>query len=200
MRTDETWPESVQRAFVSQAPELFRNRGTSHGLLAMLRLYLDRNLGAEARPPADDGSASSPEADGVGTPDGELTPAAIEADVSRALALWEHADLDVIERAGARAAYGRLVNSPVGFIVLAGPDVTDEEFDALERLVATETPAHTVGRIVRLTPWIRLGGHSYLGLNTALAPRKFVVDRTVLGVDSMLWERNDGSGDPSHTS
>ncbi|MDS0301118.1 phage tail protein [Halogeometricum sp. S1BR25-6] len=203
VKTDETWPERVRRAFVVNAPWLSKTRGTPSGLLETLRLYLDANAAVDGsitgvrEAGENDGSAengggeSGGNEDGGtddGRDDGPLAPAAVAAELSRVLALWEHADLDPIERPAAREPYGRLVNSPVGFVVLVGPDVTDEEVTALDRLVRAETPIHAVGRVVRLTPWIRLGGHSYLGLNTSLATREFVLDRSLLGVDSTVLD------------
>lgn len=204
IKTDETWPDSVRRAFVVNAPSLFERRGTPTGLLSMLRLYLDANAGSSAVvDESDDSVGENDEHDGLDgdsdgpgggeeTADEDPTPAEVAAELARAVAIWEHADLDPIAPdSPAREPYRRLVNSPAGFVVLVGPSVTDEEVTALERLVETETPIHAVGRVARLTPWIRLGGHSYLGLNTALATREFVVDRSSLGVDSMLWEHAD---------
>jgi phage tail-like protein len=182
LKTDETWPESVKRAFLAEAPALFRGRGTPGGLVATLRLYLDANAEAESV------AALAPEDDEAGEERGGSPPEDVAADLSRVVALWEHADLDPLaEGSAVRASYRRLLNSPVGFVVLVGPGVTDDELAALGRLVDAETPVHAAGRVVRLTPWVRLGGHSYLGYNTSLATREFVLDRSALGVDSMVW-------------
>jgi phage tail-like protein len=192
---DETWPESATRAFLARAPELFRGRGTRAGLLEMIGLYLE-SVGAADTGTAADAADVPSDAAGEGPDEGgELGPGT--GTLGPLPYLWEYADLDCIDGStGARADYERLVGHPRAFVLLLDPSVTDEQVRATERIVEAATPAHAVGRVVRLRPWIQLGRHSYLGLNSRLPTREFVLDRSTLGEDSTLT----GGGPPRSRS
>jgi phage tail-like protein len=102
--------------------------------------------------------------------------------------LVETPDLDCIDDEGARKPYADLVGRERGFVVLAR-SVDGERMRTLRRIVDAEQPAHAVGRAIRLRPWIRLGGHSYLGINSDLTKRELVLDRSGLGDESVLDAR-----------
>lgn len=103
--------------------------------------------------------------------------------------LIETPDLDCIDDEGARKPYADLVGRERGFVVLARPSVDGERMRTVRRIVDSEQPAHAVGRAVRLRPWIQLGGHSYLGINSGLTKRELVLDRSGLGDESVLDAR-----------
>lgn len=185
---DGAWPESATRAFLARAPDLFRSRGTRAGLLDVVGLYLESVGALDTGTRTDAAGAPSEAAGDVPDEGGEPTPEA------RALGplpyLWEYADLDCIDGGtGARADYERLVGHPRAFVLLLDPSVTDEQLGAVERIVEAATPAHAVGRVVRLRPWVQLGRHSYLGLNSRLPTREFILDHSTLGEDSALRRR-----------
>lgn len=60
-------------------------------------------------------------------------------------------------------------NDAYTFHVLFRPGVLDsDKLLGVERLLAAEKPAHTRVKVIPLQPWIQLGEHSYLGLNSYL--------------------------------
>jgi len=103
--------------------------------------------------------------------------------------LIETPDLDCIDDDGARKPYVDLVGRERGFVVLARPSIDRERMRTVRRIVDSEQPAHAVGRAVRLRPWIQLGRHSYLGINSGLRKRELVLDRSGLGDESVLDAR-----------
>jgi len=89
--------------------------------------------------------------------------------------------------------YSRLLTRIFGcaysFCVLVEPDQVKTEKDrkVLKRMVATEKPAHTLGGLVVLEPWIRLDWHCYLGKNSFLnIPLNTRVCEAVLSVSTIL--------------
>lgn len=182
---DETWPEPARRELLSQASDLFKGRGTPNGLLALLRIYLD-----EVADPSDGWQTlrkrqledvDEREAAGLSPADAWDLRRRIESDVF----LLEYSDLDCV-RGETRDAFTRLLDCPQCFFVFVRPFVTDEQFDAIQRLVDETRPAHAVGRAVELEPSIVLGGHAYLGVNSVLPDREMVVGEGSLGRDSVL--------------
>lgn len=201
---DETWSESVTRAFLARSSDLFKKRGTREGLLEMVGMYLE-SVGTTA-PESDPGTpvpagwsggseaGTATQTDAAGAPNDEAgdgpdvgRPGTGASGLGPLPYLWEYADLDCIDGgAGARTDYERLVGHPRAFVLLLDPSVTDEQVRAVERLVEAATPAHAAGRVVRLRPWVQLGQHTYLGLNSYLPTREFVLDRSTLGENSAL--------------
>lgn len=96
----------------------------------------------------------------------------------------DRADRTDAEDAG--TLFGRILDRPQSFLVLVRPPVSDERMETIRRIVESEKPAHTVGRAVELRPWMRLGSHSYLGVNSALARREFALGASGLGEDAVL--------------
>ena len=195
VETDETWPEGVARAFLARAPELFKSRGTREGLLEVLELYLGE---PEPLPPAWEAALERERervADRVAR--GELTEAAAAEErsrIGRLLHVLEYSDLDCIDVEAAREAYTAALGCPQCFLVLGPPFLDREASAALDRIVESWTPAHAVGRAVGLRPRIQLGGvsnpgHTYLGVNSALAEREFLLEEATLGTDAVLRER-----------
>lgn len=102
--------------------------------------------------------------------------------------LIEASDLDCIESEDVLEPYAELVGHERGFLVLVRPPI-DDGMRVVRRIVDSEQPAHAAGRAVELRPWIRLGGNSYLGINSVLSKRELVLERSSLGDDSVLDER-----------
>jgi phage tail-like protein len=196
---DETWPEAARRELLGRAAELSRARGTRRGLLELLDIYLD-HLDA---PTLDWSAAKARERETLDAlvDAGHLTDeeAATARERHERLAertappgrfLVEDADLDCIDTAAARAAYDRLLDCPQCFLVLVRPFLDDEQVRTVARIVESVTPAHAVGRTVGLRPWIQLGSHAYLGVNTTLPKREFLLESAGLGTDAVLSERD----------
>lgn len=103
--------------------------------------------------------------------------------------LIEALDLDCIESESVQDPYADLVGHERGFLVLVRPPVDAEEMRAVRRIVDANQPAHAAGSPVQLRPGIRLGRNSYLGVNSVLPVRELVLERSRLGDDSALDER-----------
>lgn len=132
----------------------------------------------------------------------------------RSVFLLEHGDLSCVKTAELRELYSRLISCPQGFLVLFDPDVDEEFFRTVERIVDTQQPAHAIGQAVHLRPWLMLNGegkeadgdddgnadgiggtergfHTYLGINSRLSTREFRLDEVGLGQDTMLVEQEE---------
>jgi phage tail-like protein len=138
--------------------------------------------------------AETVERDATPTPDVAATLETYErlvrdAAVRSGPLLLEGPDLDCIDDEDVLARYAALVEHERGFAVLAGPGVEGDRLRTVRRVVEAEQPAHAAGSAVGLRPWIRLGSHSYLGVNTGLPKRELVLERARLGVDSVLDTR-----------
>lgn len=190
---DETWPESSQRELIDRAPELFRKHGTRDGVIETLEIY----LGDSVSLPRAWEAALDRERERHHEEDGG--PTATEGEEARArkepsVYVLEYSDLDCIDVEAAREPYVAGLGCPQCFLVLVPPFLGDEAIGAIERIVQSGTPAHAVGRAVGLQPRIQLAGAShpgntYLGINSALTEREFVVEESTLGTDSVLGER-----------
>jgi phage tail-like protein len=194
---DEEWPAEAKREFLDRAPTLFRLRGTKEGMRRTIRLYLNhveapntswmaewRRRRIEARRSdgvLDDAAVGDHlrriDDQTAGYPDGHL------------LFFFEHLDLDDVGSREARDAYTMHMEGPRSFVAFVGPFVSDDHRRAVERIVATERPAHTHGRLVELRQELKLEGGSFLGINSTLTTREFVLGRSTLGGDTVLDER-----------
>lgn len=194
---DETWSTAAERELVRRAHELFKQRGTREGLRGLLSIYLGDRA---TRPPAwqwalDRQRTAIDEREATG----DLTPEAadrLRTRLDRTVFLWEETDLDCIEDPDVRATYERLLPCPQCFAVLLWPSLSDDAVREAQRIIDSTRPAHAVGRGIRLQPWVRLAGHerdsshhTYLGVNSALADREFVLESSGLGTDTRLSER-----------
>ncbi|MEF8841153.1 MAG: phage tail protein [Haloarculaceae archaeon] len=182
------WPEAATRDLIGRAHDLHRRRGTPAGLLELVDVYVGHATAARTDDPGaveDDTGGATPGdgvADGGGNGDDGTTP-------EHFLSLLEYPDLDVVEEPDAREPFERLLGGPGRFLVLLGAALDAEDERAVDRLVAGSTPAHTAGEVVHLRDRIRLGDHTYLGVNAALTGPAFRVDRSALGTDAVLEER-----------
>lgn len=203
LEAGETWPAPARRTLIEQAPSLFKQRGTREGLLDILRIYLqyassDRNQHGEPPPghsPASAGNSSveAAERDAV---DADAMNEGTLSDDRPVVYLLEHSDLDCIDDPCVRNDYERLIPCPQCFLVMVPSSLNDEAMQTVERIVDREQPAHAVGRAIQLRPWIQLGGNSYLGINTRLPEREFIVEKSGLGKDTVLteWEADGQLG------
>lgn len=203
VETDETWSESAKREFISEAPKLYKKRGTREGLLEILRIYLDHvdvsdrprvpvryRRGTRARKGGQEQGpvVRSDEEKAGRTERGNETERNPDGRQDR-LYLLEYPDLDCIDCAVGEDAgdpFRRLLNHPQSFLVLVRPPVSDEQMATIRRTVESEKPAHAVGRAVKLRPWMQLGENSFLGVNSALPTREFTLGASSLSEDAVL--------------
>jgi len=194
---DEEWPAGAKREFLARAPTLFKLRGTKEGMRRTIRLYLrhverpDTSWMAEWRKRRIEARRS----------DGEITDAEVGARLraiddrstgypeGHLLFFFEHLDLDDLGSAAARRPYTMHMDGPRSFVTFIGPFVDEAHRRAVERIVATDRPAHTHGSVVELRQELKLEGGSFLGINSTLTTREFVLGRSTLGGDTVLEER-----------
>ena len=193
---DETWPEAVKRAYLLAAPALFKARGTKAGIARRIRLYLEqvdapdtgwmsqwqrrRLESRRADGWLDDASAAEAfdaiEANTAGSDDGHL------------LYFLEHHALDGLSREAAEP-YTMHMRGSRSFVVFAGPFVSPRHREVVAQLVAEDTPAHAHGRVVEVKHECKLEGASFLGINSTLTSREFVLGTATLGGDTVLSDR-----------
>lgn len=202
---DERWPAAARREFIARAPELYRKRGTRVGLLATIRLYLSH---VEV-PQREWGPAYEREAEQLQSlvADGHLSEAEAASllrahdDIERdepLVRVVEHASLDCLDEGPARDPWDLLLDCPQGFLVLLHPALSADQVAVVESIVAAQTPAHASSRTVGLRNRTVLGGagergergaQTYLGINTVLPEREFVLEDSGLGYETVLTER-----------
>lgn len=203
---DEEWPEEAKREFLVAAPTLFRARGTKRGMEETIELYLDhveapdtswmsrwQKRRIEARRAA--GWLSD---DAARAAFAEIDEATEGHDDGHLLFFLERHDLDEVESDEARSPFTMHMRGSGSFVVFVGPFVDRAHRDSVARLVATDKPAHTHGRVVETKQELKLEGGSFLGINSTLATREFVLGRATLGGDAVLRERGSplsGAGD-----
>lgn len=198
---DETWTERKKRDLISRAPELYRMRGTRQGLMAILELYLgdvsktketwDKACSLEKK--ALDMLVDKcyiTEEDKKDEWKEFLKNKEERIKTSQDLpGIIEYFQLNVIKDEKLKEIYTNLLGGPYCFIVLVyRSSINDEELRSIQRIVDSEKPAHTVGKVIDLQPWIHLGEHSYLGVNTVLSEPRFVLERSGLGWDTVVTE------------
>lgn len=204
----ETWPEAAERRLLERAPDLFKMRGTREGILEIIRIFLEIDATAENQPSEstswdrarerEDAVLQHLEAKGHLTADEveteleahESLPAVYDA--ARQLYLMEYQEFDVVDSEEVLETYRQLINCPQCFTVMIGSSIDDEQLRTVRQIVDAEQPAHAAGRAIDLEPRVRLGSHTYLGINSTLPDRTFVLEDATLGADSVLTERESG--------
>jgi phage tail-like protein len=198
LETPGAWPESARREFLDRAPELFKQRGTRSGLESYVDLYLSHVTAPDTGWITDWQRRRVEERRAAGHLTEEAATERLDAIEARAnddngghhLFVLERRDLDGIETGAARAPYTMHMPSPRSFAVFVGPFMDPKHRSVVESIVAEEKPAHTEGHVVPMRQHVKLEGNSFLGINTTLTPRNFVLGRATLGEDSVLKERN----------
>lgn len=198
VEADADWPEAARREFLDRAPTLFKHRGTRAGLRAYLELYLrhveqpdtDWILEWQRRrieDRRDDGHVSAATAEARLDAVADLES---DRDGGHLLFVMEHLDLDDVDAPAAKEPYTRHMRGHRSFTVFAGPFPDRTQREVVDRIVAEEKPAHADGSVVELRQHVKLGGNSFLGINTTLTPRNFVLGRSTLGGDTVLREQD----------
>ncbi|MGZ4846238.1 MAG: phage tail protein [Halobacteriota archaeon] len=105
--------------------------------------------------------------------------------------LWvvEASTIDKMREGELKTEYGRLWGRPSCFAVIAGTGLSDEVIAAARNIVRAETPVHANGQFIGLRAEMVLGGHTYLGVNTTLSRRSFVLGTSLLSRDTALVQR-----------
>lgn len=175
---EQSWSVEARRTFLERAPALYKKRGTRAGLRELLEIYLGQDGSSKRRRKREP-----------------------------FFSIVEYADLQCQTASGHDRGrfdtFADLLSSPREFLVLLDPAIDEETRRTIERIVDMEKPAHTAGRTISLQPWIRLDDHSYLGVNSRLPDREFIVGASTLGETTVLGKRGHAyslSGNGSQTS
>ena len=198
LETGAEWPEPARREFLDRAPELFEQRGTRAGIRAYVELYLSHVrapdtgwiLEWQRRRIEDRRAAGRLSAEEAAARLDEVDSLSRDEPIDHHLFVMERLDLDGIDSPAAREPYTMHMPGPRSFAVFVGPFTDPGHREAVEELVASEKPAHTDGHVVPMRQQVKLEGNSFLGINTTLTPREFVLGRATLGEDSVLKERD----------
>ena len=146
---DENWTDGALRNLVQQAPDLYRKRGTPQGIEEMVKLY----TGCQPF-------------------------------------IFENFQLNSIYElySGSDPVLPYLYNTlystqPFSFCVLLPPfrpsgnvRFDDNDIATVGRILEQEAPAHTRPWLVPLQPWVILGWHTYLEVNTYLSEPLLLLD------------------------
>ncbi|WP_396613696.1 phage tail protein (plasmid) [Haloferax sp. S1W] len=186
------WPESARRELLARAPELYKKRGTKAGLLELIGLYLRhtnprvstpsyRSAFGASRTPGDDTVASGDPTTLKGDRDGGLS--------DYRLFFVERNDLDTVDPDVVERQYGSFLSGSRSFALFCGSLDSDEQVEALQKIIDAESPAHVNGTVVEMEDEFTLGDSSFLGLNSHLASREFTMGEARLGEDTVLTPR-----------
>lgn len=190
----EDWPEPARRELLDRAPELFRQRGTRAGLRSYVGLYLDHVtapdtgwiLDWQRRRVDDRRAAGHISAEAAAARHEEIDALERNDGGGHHLFVMERKDLDGMDSEAARRSYTMHMPGPRSFAVFVGPFLDPDHREVVESIVAGEKPAQTDGHVVPIRHHVKLEGNAFLGINTTLTPRTFVLGRATLGEDSVL--------------
>ena len=214
---DENWAEEKVRKLIEKAPELYLKRGTRRGIEEIIKLYTgeepiivenfqlgcieDKPVEYKLAQKASSGesclflkNASRLEAeDIIKISEGTKEEFAVISDKEDSV-LKLRGRITYNYGVGANVRRVRIEevlygNCPYHFCVLLKPSQirTTNEFNAVNRIIDREKPAHTIGGLRALQPWIYLDMHTYLGINTILTEPVFILgESSVISRDTVL--------------
>jgi len=160
---DGNWTDEALGRLVSQAPDLYRKRGTPRGIEAMVELYTG------SRPIIVEHFQTHNVLQRYAGEDPELRR------IYKRLFSAEPFSFSVLLQPFRQQ--GDAVIAGVGPCVdPAGDRFGDEEIATVRRILEQDAPAHTRAWLVPLQPWVVLGWHTYLGVNTYLSRPLPVLD------------------------
>jgi len=179
---DGRWPEDARRTLIAEAYGLFRRRGTKAQLSRIVEIYLGyppliieewqlRGLGGTVLGL----TAAGPAAPSVGG------SARATGTLGRFMVGGGSIGQDSFTRTAHR------------FCVLVPGNLTDEQRDVIDGIVAQHRPAHTAYTLLELGPGMRIGGRlrvsltSFVGPGPGVAPA--VVGRSAIGKDGVIGRR-----------
>ena len=174
------WPEDARRELLARAPELYKRRGTKAGLRSILELYFRHAASSDSDDPP-----SSTTADGANEAIDET-----QAQVDHELFFLLDDDLDCIRSESVRRQYPLPAESQ-SFVVFCDPLETDDERTTVESIVTSWKPAHVDATVAELDAEFRLGGDTFLGINSRATTREFSLGATTLGEDTVIVDRSD---------
>ncbi len=219
---DENWAEVNIRELVRRAPELYKMRGTRKGIEEIIELFTGeepiivenfhfkrqegKTITYKLKQKARRGDTSLVVGE---TPDLYMEDVIEISDgTNKEFAVISYKEGSVLQlrgkiasdyNVGATVRKARLEeilygDCPYSFCVLLKPSQikAQNEFNAVNRIIEQEKPAHTIGGLKVLQPWIYLDMHTYLGMNTILTKPAFILGETsVVSRETVLDDREE---------
>ena len=219
---DENWAEEKVRELIKKAPEIYKMRGTRKGIEEIIKIFTGEEpvivenfhfryqegkaVIYKLKQEAHRGDTSLFLGD---------TPELRSEDVieigdgtNKEFAVISYKEGSVLQLRGkiasdynvgatvrkARIAEILYGDCPYSFCVLLKPSQvrTINEFNAVNRIISQEKPAHTIGGLKVLQPWIYLDMRTYLGMNTILTKPAFILGETsVVSRETVLDDREE---------
>jgi phage tail-like protein len=220
---DENWAEEKIRELIKRAPQLYKMRGTRKGIEEIIGLFtgeepiivenfhLSRQEGKKVIynlwQKAQQGDNSLLLGD---TPDLRNEDVIkISDENNNEFAVISYIEGNILHlrgkivsdyNVGATVEKARIEevlygDCPYSFCVLLKPSQvrSQNEYNAVSRIISQEKPAHTIGGLRVLQPWIYLDMHTYLGINTMLTRPAFILgESSVVSRETVLdeWEKS----------
>lgn len=168
----EGWPNQNLRNLLKKTPDLMKHRGTKESLEEILKIFLTENYTSSPKESTKNLKLSS---DNTATDnlDGKIW-------------IFEHFQLKRIfanmkKDDNYKNQYQEYVNlfgvDPFSFFVLLDSSILNEDkLRVVHDIVEKEKPAYTVGHVCVLRPWFVLGRHTYLGINSKIVDKRFVIE------------------------
>lgn len=192
----DSWPEAARRELLSRVPALYQKRGTREGLKELIQLYFKHadlperswerslvHIERRLQSLIEQGYLSTRD----GVQDIEQYRERSRQLTADTVYIVEYNDLDVIETDTQQRQYEHRLGHPRRFQVLLQPWVPDRHVSAVESIVESNKPVYTDAEVKTLEDRYRLGGDTYLGINTTLPTRECEIGSATLGQETILY-------------
>jgi len=192
----DSWPEAARRELLSRVPGLYQKRGTKEGLKELIQLYFEHvdlperswerslvHIERRLQSLIEQGYLSTRD----GVRDIEQYRERSRQLTADTVYIVEFNDFEVIETNAQQQQYEQRLGHPKWFQVLLQPWVPDRHVSAIESIVESNKPVYTDAEVKTLEERYRLGGDTYLGINTTLPTREYEIGETTLGQETILY-------------
>jgi len=192
----DSWPEAARRELLSRVPGLYQKRGTKEGLKELIQLYFEHvdlperswerslvHIERRLQSLIEQGYLSTRD----GVRDIEQYRERSRQLTADTVYIVEFNHFEVIETNAQQQQYEQRLGHPKWFQVLLQPWVPDRHVSAIESIVESNKPVYTDAEVKTLEERYRLGGDTYLGINTTLPTREYEIGETTLGQETILY-------------
>ena len=185
----EGWTKQNLRNLLKRTPHLMKNRGTKESLKEILKIFLTEN----------NKKSLKEDPKNRGRPFKEDT----KEELDEKIWIFEHFQLKKIfanmrndeEYKEQYQEYVKLYGTdPFSFFVLLDSSILNKDkLRIVHDIVEKEKPSHTVSHVCILRPWLVLGNHTYLGINSKLIDKRLTLDdleRSPLSENQSILDRS----------
>lgn len=189
------WPERARRDLLMRLPDLYRKRGTRDGVVELIDLYFENvelrerdwapslvRIERQLESLVDRGLLTSREA----ARQIERYWDRSEARDPSEIFVFEHDRLECMPETDRREFYENRIGHPRTFQVLLQPSVPQRHVQEVRSLVDANSPVYTDAEVKQLEQRCRLGGDTFLGVNSVLPTREFEAEGSTLGQETIL--------------